>query len=394
MGSVALARIAELVTCDPEVGRGPLGIVNNATVVAEDGLVVYAGPAAGAPSSAEIQVDVAGHCVVPGFVDSHTHLVFAGDRAGEFTARMAGQPYRPGGILETVAATRGSNRAALTAGASKLAREALSTGTTTLEIKSGYGLTPESEALLLDVARELTPETTFLGAHVVPADYESDRDGYLSLLSDVMIPASAGTARWCDVFCEAGAFDVDESRRVLLAAREQGLGLKVHANQLSAGGGVSLACEMDAASADHCTHLAPSDVESLASSRTVATLLPVSDFCTRQPYADARALLDAGATVALATNCNPGSSFCTSMPLAMALAVRECGMSTDEALWAATAGGAAALRRTDIGRLRPGARADALVLDAPSRDHLVYRLGANLVSAVLKDGKWARGHLS
>ena len=394
MGSVALTGIAELVTCDPELGLGPLGVLTDAAIVAEDGRVVYAGPAGGAPSSAEMQVDVAGHCVVPGFVDSHTHLVFAGDRAGEFARRMAGQPYRPGGILETVSATRASNRAALSVTASKLAREAMSWGTTTLEIKSGYGLTPESEALLLEVARELTPETTFLGAHLVPSEYESDRDGYLDLLTDIMIPASASTARWCDVFCETGAFDVDESRRVLLAAREHGMGLKVHANQLGPGAGVSLACEMDAASADHCTHLTPSDVEALATSGTVATLLPVSDFCTRQPYADGRALLDAGATVALATNCNPGSSYCTSMPLAMALAVRECGMSTDEALWAATAGGAAALRRTDIGRLSPGSRADALVLDAPSRDHLVYRLGADLVSAVLKDGKWARGHLS
>lgn len=394
MGSIALTGIGELVTCDPDTGRGPLGVLTGATLVSEDGRVVYAGPAEGAPSHAEMQVDVGGHCVIPGFVDSHTHLVFAGDRADEFTRRMAGQPYRPGGIMETVSATRASSRPALAASASKLAREAMSWGATTVEIKSGYGLTPESEAMLLDVARELTAETTFLGAHLVPAEFEGDRDGYLSLLTEVMIPAAVGTARWCDVFCETGAFDSDESRQVLLAGRERGMGLRVHANQLSAGGGVSLACELDAASADHCTHLAPSDVDALAASGTVATLLPVSDFCTRQPYAEGRRLLDAGATVALATNCNPGSSFCTSMPLAMALAVRECGLSVAEALWAATAGGAAALRRRDIGRLSPGCRADALVLDAPSHDHLVYRLGSNLVSAVLKDGKWARGHLS
>lgn len=393
MASIALTGITQLVTCDPAVGRGPLGVVADGTLVADEGEVVYAGPRQGAPSGVEMQVDLRGHCVVPGFVDSHTHLVFAGDRADEFARRMAGQPYEPGGILETVSATRSASRSALEASTRRLAREAMSYGTTSLEVKTGYGLTPQHEAMLLDVAKGITADTTFLGAHVVPSEYRDDRAGYVDLVAGVMLPAASGVARWCDVFCETGAFDVDESRTVLLAARAHGMGLRVHANQLSAGGGVRLACEMDAASADHCTHLASEDIDALASSGTVATLLPVSDFCTRQPYADGRGLIDAGATVALASNCNPGSSYSVSMPLAMALAVRECGLTAGEALWAATVGGAAALRRDDIGRLAPGCRADALVIDAPSFEHLVYRLGSNLVSAVLKDGKWARGHV-
>ncbi|HET6915912.1 MAG TPA: imidazolonepropionase [Acidimicrobiales bacterium] len=393
MASIALTGIEQLVTCDPDIGRGPLGIIDNATLVADEGRVVYAGPRHGAPSGVEMDVELQGHCVVPGYVDSHTHPVFAGDRAGEFARRMAGQPYAPGGILETVSATRAATRSSLEAHVSRLAREAMTFGTTTLEAKSGYGLSPEHEAAHLQVARTVTDEVTFLGAHLVPAEYEHDRAGYLELLTAVMLPAATGTARWCDVFCEEGAFDVDESRQILKAAEANGLGLRVHANQLSAGGGVALACELEAASADHCTHLTRADVDALATSGTVATLLPISDFCTRQPYADGRALIDAGATVALASNCNPGSSYSLSMPLAMALAVRECGLSVGEALWSATAGGAQALRRADIGRLSPGCRADALVVGAPSHEHLVYRLGSNLVSAVLKDGKWARGHV-
>lgn len=381
-------------TCDPGLGRGDLGVIEDATLVADEGRIVYAGAREGAPSGVEMQVDLGGHCVLPGFVDSHTHLVFAGDRAAEFARRMSGQPYQPGGILETVAATRAAGRSSLEAHAQRLAREAMAFGTTTLETKTGYGLTPEHEMTQLAVARTVTSEVTFLGAHLVPAEYELDRAGYVRLLTDVMLPEAAGLARWCDAFCETGAFEVDEAREILTAAARLGLGLRVHANQLSTGGGVALACELGAASADHCTHLTPADVDALAASGTVATLLPISDFCTRQPYANGRALLDAGATVALASNCNPGSSYSVSMPLAMTLAVRECGLSVDEALRAATAGGAAALRRSDIGRLSPGYRADALVVDAPSYEHLVYRLGSNLVSAVLKDGRWARGFIA
>lgn len=388
MTALALTGIGQLVTCDGARGRGALGIVEHAALVIDGDLVVYAGPTAGAPD-ADLGLDLEGRCVLPGFVDSHTHLIFAGDRADEFTMRMSGQPYRPGGILDTVAATRQAPAGDLAARARLLMAQALALGTTTVEIKTGYGLTPDHEAAHLRIARALTPEATFLGAHLVPPEFAADRGGYLRLLTETMIPAAAGTARWCDVFCEKGAFDADESRAVLLAARRQGLGLRVHANQLGTGEGVAIACELGAASADHCTHLTPADVQRLADSQTVATLLPISDFCTRQPYPDGRALVDAGATVALASNCNPGSSYSTSMPLALALAVRECGLTIDQALLAATRGGAAALQRPDIGHLTPGARADAVVLDAPHPAHLVYRLGVPLVWGVLKDGAWA-----
>ncbi len=388
--SLALTGIGLLVTCDPDYGGGPLGTVANGALVLEGAKVVYAGPEAGAPLAVDDRVDVEGRCVMPGFVDSHTHLVFAGDRAEEFARRMAGRPYRPSGILETVAATRSAGVADLKASTSHLVDQALAMGTTTVEIKTGYGLTPEHETAHMAIARAFTPEVTFLGAHLVPPEYAADRAGYVQLLVEQMLPGAPAWARWCDVFCEAGAFDVEESRVILEAGRGAGLGLRVHANQLGPSGGVDLACQLGAASADHCTHLTNADIDNLASSGTVATLLPISDFCTRQPYADGRALLDAGATVALASNCNPGSSFSTSVPLALALAVREAGLTIDEALLAATRGGAAALQRPDIGRLTPGAQADAIVLDAPRPDHLVYRLGAPLVAAVLSRGKWAR----
>lgn len=389
MTSLHLTGIASLVTCDPESGAGLLGVVQDAAIVIEGDALIYAGTAAAAPTGADQKVDVGGRCVIPGFVDAHTHLVFGGDRASEFVRRMSGQAYSPKGILATVAATRTTPPEELERRARRLAIEAGAQGTTTLEVKTGYGLTPEHEAMLLSVARGLTQEVTFLGAHLVPPEYESDRDSYIQLLTDVMIPASAGAARWCDVFCEAGAFSPDESRTVLQAGTRAGMGLRVHANQLGPGAGVRLACELGAASADHCTYLERSDVDDLAMSGTVATLLPLSDFCTRQPYADGRALLDAGAAVALASNCNPGSSFSTSMALAMALAVRYCGLTVDEALSAATAGGARALRRSDVGRLVKGARADLVILDAPAHEHLVYRLGANLVWRVLQGGHWA-----
>jgi imidazolonepropionase len=379
MTSVALTNIGVLMTGGEGSGRGPLGLVDDAALVFDDGVVMYAGPAATAPDGAEERVDVGGRAVMPGFVDSHTHLVFAGDRAGEFVERMAGRAYQPGGIARTVEATRAATADALAAHAQHLVKEARTGGTTTIEIKTGYGLSPEHERIHLEVAAALTEETTFLGAHLVPPEYDRDRDTYLQLLVDVMVPAAAGTARWCDVFCEMGAFTVDESRRVLAAALAAGLGLRVHANQLGPSGGVALACEMGAASADHCTHLSPTDIDALASTATVATLLPVSDFCTRQPYAEGRALIDAGATVALASNCNPGSSYSTSMPLAIALAVRECGLTVDEALLAATNGGAAALRRPDLGHLTPGARSAAVVLDAPHPHHVAYRVGTPLV---------------
>ncbi len=379
--STLVTGIAELVTNDAAVGDGPLGLVADAAVVVEEGVVAWVGPADAAPD-ADTRIDVGDRAVIPGFVDSHAHLVFAGDRAAEFEARMSGERYDGGGIASTVAATRAASDEALRARLRALVSEMRAQGTTTVEVKSGYGLTVEDEARALRLAAEATPETTFLGAHVVPAEYSGRVDDYVGLVTGPMLAACAPHARWIDVFCEpasAHAFDGDAARAVLEAGRAAGLELRVHANQLSAGPGVRLAVELGAASADHCTHLTDADVDAFAGGSTVATLLPGCEFSTRSPYPDARRLLAAGVTVALATDCNPGSCFTSSMAFCVALAVREMAMAPAEALWAATAGGAAALRRSDIGHLRPGARADLAVLDAPSYRHLAYRPGVPLV---------------
>ena len=384
MSPLALDNIGLLVTNDPEVGEGPLGLVRDAAVVF-DGKWVVAIESAGV--STDTRFDVGGRCVVPGFVDSHTHLVFAGDRATEFAARMAGAGYVPGGIWDTVSSTREASDAELRWLARARRREALRAGITHIEIKSGYALDVPGEQRLCRLAGELTGEATFLGAHLVPREYEGRPDQYVALVCGEMLEACAPHVRWIDVFCEQGAFDAEQSRAVLEAGQRAGLGLRVHANQLGAGPGVQLGVELGAASADHCTFLSDADVEALAGSSTVATLLPATDFSTRQPYPDARRLLDAGATLALATNCNPGSSNTTSMSFCIALAVRDLGMTAEEALQAATVGGARALRRDDVGRLSPGARADAVVLAAPSYTHLVYRPGVPLVAATVARGR-------
>ena len=350
----------------------------NAALVIEDGAVAWVGE--GSPAADE-RIDAGGRCVIPGFVDSHSHLVFAGDRADEFEARMAGRRYEAGGIRRTVAATRAATDDELLANARRLVAEARAQGTTTIEIKSGYGLTVADEERSVRLAALLTPEVTFLGAHVVPSGAE--RDEYVDLVVGEMLDACAPHARWIDVFCETGAFTVEESRRILTAGISRGLGARVHAGQLGESEGVRLAVELGAASVDHCTYLSAADVDALAGSSTVATLLPGVEFSTKHPYPDARRLLDAGAAVALASDCNPGSSFTTSMPLMIALAVREMGMTPAEALAAATLGGAAALRRTDVGNLRVGARADLVLLDAPTYVHLAYRPGVPLVHRVV-----------
>ena len=385
--------ISELVTNDPELGDGSsLGLIADAAILLQDNAVGWAGPAAQAPD-ADIRRDLGGRAVVPGFVDTHSHLVFAGDRAAEFAARMAGEPYTGGGIATTVAATRAASDDDLRARLARLIAEMRRQGTTTVEVKSGYGLTVEHEARALRIASEATTETTFLGAHVVPVEYADRRDDYVALVAGPMLEACAPLARWADVFCEPGphAFDGDEARTILTAALAAGLQVRLHGNQLTAGPGVRLGVELGAASVDHCTHLAEADVEALAASgdrlraggeATVATLLPAVEFSTRSPYPDARRLIDAGAVVALATDCNPGSCYSSSIPLCIALAVREMRMTPAEALWSATAGGAMALRRDDIGRLSPGARADLTVLDAPSYLHLAYRPGVPIASAL------------
>ncbi|HEU0239887.1 MAG TPA: imidazolonepropionase [Micromonosporaceae bacterium] len=389
--TLLIDNVGELVTNDVGIGRGPLGILTDAAlVVGDDGRIAWVGSGSGAPD-ADQRLDADGRALIPGFVDSHAHLVFAGDRAAEFAARMAGEPYTGGGIRTTVAATRAASDDTLRANVVRLRREMLRQGTTTVEIKSGYGLSVADETRSVAVAREFTDETTFLGAHVVPED--TDADTYTSLVCGKMLDAAAPYARWIDVFCERGAFDVDQSRAVLTAGIAAGLGARIHANQLTPGDGVRLAVELGAASADHCTHLSPADIDALAAARadgttgTVATLLPGAEFSTRSGYPDARALLDAGATVALATDCNPGSSYTSSMPFCIALAVREMRMTPAEALWSATVGGARALRRTDIGHLGVGARADIAILDAPNHLHLAYRPGVPLVATVLLNGE-------
>ncbi len=352
----------------------------NAALVSENGLVVWVGDASDAPAADE-RVDAAGACVIPGFVDSHSHLVFAGDRADEFEARMAGRRYEAGGIQRTVRLTREATDAQLLANATRLVAEARAQGTTTIEIKSGYGLTVADEERSVRLAATLTPEVTFLGAHVVPAG--GDRDDYVALVMGEMLDACAPHAKWIDVFCETGAFTVDESRAILTAGMKRGLGARVHAGQLGESGGVQLAVELGAASVDHCTFLSGADIEALAGSSTVATLLPGVEFSTKQPYPDARRLIDAGVSVAISTDCNPGSSYTNSMSLCIALAVREMGMTPLQALAAATLGGAAALHREDVGHLRIGARADLAILSAPSYVHLAYRPGVPLIQRVL-----------
>jgi imidazolonepropionase len=392
--TVVIENIGQLVTFDPDEPERP--IRSNAAFVIVDGFVAWVGGSADAPA-ADTRVDAGGASVVPGFVDSHSHLVFSGDRVDEFAARMAGQAYTAGGIRSTVAATRAASDDNLRARLAALVAQARAQGTTTLEIKSGYGLTVADEARALRLAREVTDETTFLGAHVVPGEYADDRVDYIALVCGEMLAACAPHARWIDVFIDSGAFTVEEARQILRAGVDAGLGLRVHAGQLATDGGVALAVELGAASVDHCTFLTPTDVGLLAASAeaeaaggaaaTVATLLPLVEFSTRQPYPDARALIDAGVAVAIATDCNPGSNFSSSMPLAIALAVRELGMTPLEGLAAATRGGARALRRTDVGHLAVGARGDAVILDAPDYRHLAYRPGVPLVSRVLVGGK-------
>ena len=390
--SVLITNIGELVTNAPRdavsvASPGPFEALAGAAIVLDGGRVAWTGPAVAAPAADEL-VDAAGRAVLPGFVDSHAHLVFAGERGAEFAARMAGLPYSAGGIASTVAATRAATGDALRANLTGLAAEMLAQGTTTFECKSGYGLTVADESRSLALAAEVTPEVTYLGAHVVPPEFAGDPAGYVDLVCGEMLAACAPHAKWVDVFCERGAFGADQARAVLLAGESAGLEPRIHANQLGPGPGVQVAVEAGAASADHCTFLSGADVDALASSGgTVATLLPGVEFSTRSPYPDARRLLDAGVTVAIASDCNPGSCFTSSMPLCVALAVREMRLTTTEAVWAATGGGAHALRRTDIGHLGIGARADLIMLNAPSHAYLAYRPGVPLIAGVWRSGQ-------
>ncbi|GAA8845758.1 imidazolonepropionase [Helicobacter pylori] len=383
--STLVTNIGELVTCDG-TGEGGVGARADHALVVDAGRIAWVGPAASAPAADEV-VDLEGRCVTPGFVDSHAHLVFAGDRSAEFAARMAGQAYDGGGIGVSVAATREASDDGLRAALAARVAEMRAQGTTTVEVKSGYGLTVADEERALRLAAEVTDEVTYLGAHVVPAEAREDRAGYVSLVTGEMLAACAPHARWVDVFCEPHsphAFTGEESREVLVAGRDAGLGLRVHGNQLGHGPGVQLACELGAASVDHCTYLSDADVDALVQSAgtTTATLLPGVEFSTRSPWPDARALLDAGVSIALASDCNPGTCYSSSMPFVIALAVREMGLTPSEAVVAATRGGARALHREDIGRVEVGARADLAVLEAPNHLHLSYRAGVPIARAL------------
>jgi len=384
--SLLIDHIGELAVCDDD-----FTVLHNAAVVIDGDRIAWVGGADNAPATDE-RVDATGRAVIPGFVDSHSHLVFTGDRSAEFAARMAGRPYSAGGIATTVDRVRRASDVQLADNVARLVRQMHAQGTTTVEIKSGYGLTIDDEVRALRIASGFTPETTYLGGHIVPP--EADPDEYTALVAGPMLAACAPHAKWADVFCERGAFDVDQSRAILSAAARAGLGLRVHGNQLGHGPGVQLAVELGAASVDHCTYLSDADVDALANSHTVATLLPGVEFSTRSPYPDAARLLAAGVTVALASDCNPGSCFSSSVPLMIALAVREMGMTVEQALWSATAGGARALRRNDIGSITVGSRADLVILDAPSYVHLAYRPGVPLIHQVFFGGAWEWAGLS
>lgn len=383
MSSTAFTNIATLVTNDPNIGEGSLGILHDATVVIEDSQIKFVGK--GSQTGVDNVIDCSGKTLLPGFVDSHTHLIFAGDRSQEFSARSRGEKYTAGGITTTVAATRHASNVELQNNAQRLLNEALSYGTTTVEIKSGYGLNELDEARSIEIASEFTSETTLLAAHVVPAEFKDDVDGYVDLIVTKIIPVTK--AKWIDVFCDTGAFSEDQSRRILEAGIAKGLIPRIHANQLQRTNAVQLAIELGAASADHLSNSTDADIQALAASQTVATLLPGAEFSTQHEGKLGRKFLDAGASVAIASDCNPGSSYTTSMPFCIAAAVSLMGFNVEEAVLAATLGGAKALRRTDIGKIAPGFMADMALLKTDSYIHLAYRPGVNLVSHTYKSGR-------
>ncbi|MEY3723281.1 MAG: hypothetical protein RL649_131 [Actinomycetota bacterium] len=386
MSQILVKNIGLLVTNNPSLGSTQLGILKNAALLAENGQITWVGDSQSAPTAQNV-IDADGKCVIPGFVDSHTHLIFAGDRSNEFSARMAGQSYAAGGIADTVTKTRAATDDDLLANANRLMHESLHSGTTTIEIKSGYGLTVIDEERSLKIAKQLTPETTFLGAHVVPSEFKAKSNDYVDLVCGQMLNQAKPYAKWIDVFCDRGAFTPEQGRKILTAGIAAGLKPRIHANQLEQGDAVALAVELGCASVDHLTYFKQSDIEKLANSKTVATLLPGAEFSTRSKYPDARKLIDAGITVAIASDCNPGSSYTTSMPLMIALAVREMFFTPEQALWSATKGGALALQREDVGHLSIGAKADFVILRESSYIHLAYRPGVNLVEQVFLHGK-------
>lgn len=398
-----LTGIGELVTNDP-TAEDLLGVVTDAAVVVDGPTLAWVGPEGDLPSawSDARRVEVEGRAMIPGFVDAHTHLVFAGDRADEFARRMAGESYQTimaagGGIVATMAATRAASGEELADLARGRMTRMLATGTTTLEVKSGYGLDAAVELRQLEAAtaaaRELPVEIrrTFLGAHTFPPEYRADQDTYAELVVEEMLPLCSPHADYCDVFVEEGAFSIEQARRILTAGAGLGLGLRVHAEQLTHQGGARLAAELGAASADHLDHATEEDAVALAETGTAAVLVPGASFQLRQRQAPGPMLWAHGVTVALATDCNPGTSYVESMPFVVALGVTQMGLSVEQAVWAATRGGASSLGMDDRGQLTPGDRADLVVLDAPSYRHLAYRPASDLVRTVISRGDHAAG---
>jgi imidazolonepropionase len=387
MSNLLVTDIGCLITNEASIDGTPLGIINDAAFAVTDGRVSWVGARSGVNASDYQNVISAnGKAVIPGFVDSHNHLVFAGDRAIEFSARMQGQPYEAGGINYTVEQTRRASDEELRGNVSALVKEGLISGTTTVEIKSGYGLSIADELRSLEIAREFTDETTFLGAHVVPAEFKSAPEDYVAMVCGPMLDAVAQHAKWIDVFCDRGAFSPDQTRQILKAGIAKGLLPRLHANQLEPGEGIKVGVELGAASVDHISYFNDSDIAALANSNTVATFLPGAEFSTRSKYPDARPMFSAGVQVAIASDCNPGSSYTTNMSLMVALAVREMFFTPEQALWSATKGGALALRRNDVGHLSVGAKADFTILSSNSYLHLAYRPGVNLIEQVWRNG--------
>jgi imidazolonepropionase len=387
MSNLLVTDIGCLITNEASIDGTPLGIINDAAFAVTDGRVSWVGARSGVNASDYQNVISAnGKAVIPGFVDSHNHLVFAGDRAIEFSARMQGQPYEAGGINYTVEQTRRASDEELRGNVSALVKEGLISGTTTVEIKSGYGLSIADELRSLEIAREFTDETTFLGAHVVPSEFKSAPEDYIAMVCGPMLDAVAQHAKWIDVFCDRGAFSPDQTRQILKAGIAKGLLPRLHANQLEPGEGIKVGVELGAASVDHISHFDDSDIAVLANSNTVATFLPGAEFSTRSKYPDARPMFSAGIQVAIASDCNPGSSYTTNMSLMVALAVREMFFTPEQALWSATKGGALALRRNDVGYLSVGAKADFTILSSNSYLHLAYRPGVNLIEQVWRNG--------
>lgn len=387
MTSKLFYNISQLVTNDPLHDGTKLGVIENAALLIEDGVVAWVGPEDEAPAHhINKKIDVNGRALIPGFVDSHNHMIFAGDRSKEFRARMLGESYSAGGIAHTVEKTRAASDETLRANAQLLFDEAYSSGTTTIECKSGYGLTVNDESRSLEIAQEFTDETTFLGAHVVPVEYKTNPKDYVDLVCGKMLDSVLPYAKWIDVFCDKGAFSVEDARTILQAGMAKGLLPRLHANQIQEGGGVRLGVEIGVASVDHVSHVSVKDIEALSKSKVVATLLPGAEFSTRSVYPDVRPLLEASITVALASDCNPGSSYTTNMPFIIAVAVRDMHFSPEQALWSATLGGAKALLREDVGYLSEGASADFSILKSDSYIHLAYRPGVNLIEQVWRNG--------